>query len=141
MSHARPPRRTQRPASAAWRQVPRPVAPAPRPAFRLTWASAEGDPQSHEAAIGKVARFGDAPRVGRVKDVIFERETGDVLAYEVDPGDGTACFVNADMLERETPCTLHFAGSSPTPFGGDDDENEFMILEHLPEADGQRPLR
>jgi hypothetical protein len=84
-------------------------------------------------AIGKVACFGDAPRAGRVRDVIFELETGEVLAYEVDPGDGTACYVPALMLERETPSTLHFAAASRSTYA---DEGEFLTLEHFPPDDG-----
>lgn len=137
MSRQHPSRRTRRPAAASWRPL---VVPTARPPFRAAWASAEGEPPGHEAVIGKVARFGDAPRVGRVRDVIFELETGEVLAYEVDPGDGSACFVAADMLERETPSTLHFAGASRSPFGGERDANEFLVLEHLPDAD-ERPKR
>lgn len=134
MPRHRPPRRTQRQAPASWRPVRPPETSGARPPFRAAWAIAEGDTPNRGAAIGKVVRFGDAPRVGRVKDVIFERETGEVLAYEVDPGDGTACFVYADMLERETPSTLHFAAASRASFGGEADEDEFLTLEHLPEA-------
>ncbi len=138
MSRPRPPRRAQRPASSSWRLVRPPDNSRVRPPFRVAWADAEGDTQSLGTAIGKVVRFGDAPRVGRVKDVIFELATGDVVAYEVDPGDGTACFVYADMLERETPSTMHFAGASRAPFGGEDDDDEFLTLDHLPEADEHR---
>ena len=140
MPRPRPSRRTQRPAPPAGRPAP-PVAPADRPTFRTAWASADADPQGVEAAIGKVARFGDAPRVGRVRDVIFELATGEILAYEVDPGDGSACFVAAEMLERATPSTLHFAGASRAPFGGEGEAGEFMVHEHLPGDDAKRPPR
>src|SRR3989338_3581470 len=73
MSRQRPSRRARRPAAASWRPL---VVPRARPPYRAAWASAEGEPPGHEAVIGKVARFGDAPRVGRVSDVIFELETG-----------------------------------------------------------------
>lgn len=132
MPRPRPTRRAQRQAPAARRPVRPPAVPAGR--FRAAWATAEDDLASHQGTIGKVVRFGDAPRAGRVKDVIFELETGEVLAYEVDPGDGSACFVAADMLERETPSTLHFAGASPASFG-EDDADEFFTLEHLPGSD------
>lgn len=86
-------------------------------------------------AIGKVAVFGDATLAGRVTDVVFEQFSGDIVAYEVDPGDGSACFVAAALLTHESPVSLHFPAASPLENGNlcGTDAGEFLALDHLPD--------
>lgn len=104
--------------------------PADR-ALRVTWASAESIDATRDAAIGKVVLIGDARQGGRVCDIVFERESGDIIAYEVDTGDRELVFILAENLERESPCSLHFATAVNAPSA---DAHEFITMERFPPA-------
>lgn len=139
-----------------------PIPPRPRPRYdaeghllgfmrdRLQLEADAGSPVTiSAAAVGKEAVFEGGDAVGRISDVIFELESGEIIAYEYTDAIGDAFYVPATALARETRSELRFPPrardlarhdlgglgdtlSRETP--GFDDPDEFTIVEEFPEA-------
>ena len=100
-------------------------------------------------AVGKAAIFDEAGRQGRISDVIFELDTGEILAYEFVDDGGAAYYLPATALHHETASELHFP-ASPAELASPDlgalgdrlaagpppeDPDEFTIVERFPGPD------
>ena len=107
------------------------------------WRRAEGD-----AAMGKQAVFEDVGEAGRITDVIFELANGEIVAYEFTDDAGSAHYLPASALTKETDEALCFPSqardlvASDLPglgdalqWGADADAGEFAIVEDFPDMD------
>jgi hypothetical protein len=105
------------------------------------WRLAEGD-----AAMGKQAVFEDQGEAGRITDVIFELESGEIVAYEFTDDAGDSHYLPASALTRETGTALCFPTNArdlvARDLGGlgraldwDTEAGEFTIVEDFPDVD------
>ncbi|MFN3430920.1 MAG: hypothetical protein ACK46X_13320 [Candidatus Sericytochromatia bacterium] len=106
-----------------------------------TWRLAEGD-----AAMGKQAVFGDQAGAGRITDVIFELESGEIVAYEFTDDAGDPHYLPASALTRETPAALCFPTGARDLVASDlgglgraldwgAEAGEFAIVEDFPDVE------
>lgn len=98
-----------------------------------------GTPEA-PCAVGKEAIEEPDRRVGRISDIIFEAESGDIFAYELRDDQGTAFYLPADAVCKETSDQLHFPPAAARPLGDWDssaglDPDEFSVVEDFPEDD------
>lgn len=91
------------------------------------------------SALGKEAFETDGRAVGKVTDIIFEAESGDVFAYELTDETGTAYYLKPECVSRETAGEVYFPPEAARPLGdweiSVDDPNEFSVVEEFPETE------
>lgn len=90
-------------------------------------------------ALGKDAIEAPGNRVGRITDIIFEAESGDIFAYELRDDAGAAFYLPADAVQRETTAQVHFPRDAARPLGDwqgpeGGDPDEFSVVEEFPES-------
>ncbi|HEY9722343.1 MAG TPA: hypothetical protein V6D47_10030 [Oscillatoriaceae cyanobacterium] len=98
-------------------------------------AQAIAEPAVEISAIGKHAVVDEGP-IGRISDVIFELESGEIVAYECRDG-GEPFYLPASGEDRETRSEVRLAPHThrrehleDLPLSNDPDE--FVIVEELP---------
>jgi hypothetical protein len=139
-----------------------PIPPRPRPRFDAEGhllgfmrdkGQLETDAESSvticATAVGKEAVFEGSDPVGRISDVIFELESGEIIAYEYTDAIGEAFYLPAAVLASETRAQLRFPPQARNLAAHDlgglgdtlkreapgfADPDEFSIVEEFPEA-------